>query len=272
MRTKPIISILIPVRNGESHIAETLDKVYQIPGVEIVVSDNHSLDGTLEVVRKYKNIRIVRPEQSLSMVENWNFVTSNASADFYKVVSHDDLVNVNSFSAQIKALEVNPLAVFAYSTRDLLFETSRRKLKLKSRAPKCEKIVLEALTLLKMVCRSGTNPVGETLCVTFRTSQMSLSESWVDIEMIYELETYTRALRKGPAILVPGKAGCFRIHSGSYTASISNFFRMAKKIRDWTQDQPEYLSLSARDKVLLQISTRLAAVKKFFIFFALKFL
>ena len=272
MTSNAIISVLIPVRNGESHIAETLEMFYQTPGVEIVISDNHSLDGTLKVLRKYKNIRIVRPQRSLSMIENWNFVTSHASADFYKMVSHDDLVNTASFSAQIKALEANPLAVFAYSKRDFLFETSRRKFKLKSRAQKSEIKFIEILTLLKMVCRSGTNPVGETLCVTFRTSKMSLSESWIDIDMICELETYARALRRGPAILVPEKAGYFRIHSGGYSASIGNFFIMARKIRDWIQDQPEYLNLSALDKVLLQASTRLVAVKKFSVFLVLKFL
>jgi glycosyltransferase involved in cell wall biosynthesis len=270
MTNTTTISVLVPVRNGESHIAETLERFYHTPGVEIVVSDNHSLDGTLEAVRRFKNIRIVRPEKSLSMVENWNFVTSYASADFYKLVSHDDLVHPDSFFSQIKALEANPQAVFAYSKRDFLFETSRRKLKLGSRAQKSEKIIFDTLALLKMVCRTGTNPIGETLCVTFRKSKMPIIDSWKDVEMIYELETYARALRIGPAMYVPEKAGSFRIHTKSYSASIKNYFLLAKNVRNWVSVQPEYPQLNTFDLINLEIQSRFIALKKQILFSILK--
>jgi glycosyltransferase involved in cell wall biosynthesis len=265
-----LVEILVPVRNGELHIAETVDKFYGLPGVEIVVSDNYSNDETVEVLKKYHNVKLVRPDDPLSMIGNWNFVTSRATADFYKLVSHDDLLNMNSVYSQLNALEKNPEAIFAFSARDFLFETPKRKVLLRSKSLKKERRIEDALSLLKMVCRTGTNPIGETLCVTFRKSKMNTLESWQDIEMIYELETYTRALRVGPAICVPGKAGSFRIHTKSYSASIENYFLLARTVRDWVASQPEYLNLNSTDLIRLHTQSRLVALKKQILFGILK--
>ena len=264
------ISILIPVRNGEKHLRETLQIVETIPRAEIIISNNFSTDGSIKTISEFKNVKVVNPSSSLTMIGNWNFTSKQGSSEYFKLVSHDDLVNTETIKSHLIALKSNPEAVFVFSPRDFLMETPKRKLKIKTPSIKFEKRISTSLELLKMVCQKGTNPVGETFCVTFRKSMMPMGDIWIDVEMIYELETYLRAIRIGPAILIPGKAGSFRVHTKSYSAGVADYFKLAKKVRAWVLFQPESSSLTKFDVISLHIMTRYVAIKKQFAFAILK--
>ena len=48
-----LITIIIPVRNCEKFISETLDILNTLPGLKILLADGNSSDSTINIVNKY---------------------------------------------------------------------------------------------------------------------------------------------------------------------------------------------------------------------------
>jgi rSAM/selenodomain-associated transferase 2 len=53
------ISIIIPTLNEEKVIERCLETVVNIPDIEVIVSDGGSIDKTVELVRGYKDVKVV---------------------------------------------------------------------------------------------------------------------------------------------------------------------------------------------------------------------
>ena len=92
----PSVAIAIPNFNGENYLDETLQSLQMqvVKPDEIVFSDNYSNDRSLEIIKKFPelNIKVVRPEKFLTMSDNWNFVASKISSDWFFLLSNDDLL------------------------------------------------------------------------------------------------------------------------------------------------------------------------------------
>ena len=102
------LSIGVPAYNQGSFLRATLKSLIeqQEPFDEIVVSDNHSTDETPEVIRAVQaehpgRVRMVRPPQHLSAVENWNFTTEQLGGEWVSLLSSDDLALPN-YSASVR--------------------------------------------------------------------------------------------------------------------------------------------------------------------------
>ena len=84
MASGPLVSVCIPVYNGEKYIGETIESVLKqtFKDFELVVCNNCSTDHTLDVVSKYQDprIRVVTNEQNVGMVGNWNVCLKEARA------------------------------------------------------------------------------------------------------------------------------------------------------------------------------------------------
>ena len=76
----PLVSIGLPVRNGERQIAETVRSVLdqRADRFELVISDNASTDSTEEICRQFARsdarIRYHRQPQNIGLVPNFNSV------------------------------------------------------------------------------------------------------------------------------------------------------------------------------------------------------
>jgi glycosyltransferase involved in cell wall biosynthesis len=60
---EPLVSVIIPVLNGERHIAACLESVIHqsYENIEIVVANNSSTDHTVEIVRGFEDPRLRIP-------------------------------------------------------------------------------------------------------------------------------------------------------------------------------------------------------------------
>ena len=94
------IAIAIPNLNGANFLPETLRSLQnQIEKPdEIVFSDNNSSDDSLEILKSFPdlNIRVVQPDSSLTMSENWNYAVTQTKSDWFFLLSNDDLLRNNS--------------------------------------------------------------------------------------------------------------------------------------------------------------------------------
>ena len=94
MPQPPKVTIAIPTYNRKAYLRQAiqsaLDQSY--PEVEVIVSDNCSDDGTVEVVAGIQDQRLVCLQQrkNLGMVGNWNACLERATGSFFLLLSDDD--------------------------------------------------------------------------------------------------------------------------------------------------------------------------------------
>ncbi len=261
------VTVAIPVKNGAEHIFETLCSLKGAEISQIIISDNFSTDKTGEIVKGFKEVTLLSPKKALNMIENWNFVTDSVNSEYIRLVSHDDLPNIESIIDHQSILDSNPDVGMVFSRRGFILETRRKQIILKP--GRFGKKVFETSTdLLKEICRSGTNPCGETFAVTIRRSLFGPSSpaiSWYGQEP-FELCTYMQLARSAKIFESPNPGGYFRVHLKSHSGGVRNYFNQANKFVEWVQDQPEFIQIPFKYRIFLKISAKFRAILRTLIF------
>ena len=125
---KALVSIGIPIYNGENKIADALDALVaqDYPNIEIIISDNGSTDRTRSVCEKYllldSRIRYLRSEKNSGTIWNFNRVFALSSGKYFMWAAHDDSRESSFISACVSELEKFPEAVLCQATTSLYIE------------------------------------------------------------------------------------------------------------------------------------------------------
>jgi glycosyltransferase involved in cell wall biosynthesis len=118
MTTMPTISVIIPAFNAQATIKETIASVQAqtFSDFEIIVIDDGSTDGTLELVSTIKDerLRIFSYENGGVAVAR-NRGISHATGEFIALLDADDLWTPDKLELQLAALQKYPEAGVAYS-------------------------------------------------------------------------------------------------------------------------------------------------------------
>ncbi len=120
MNSTPLVSIGVPVYNGEKSLARTLDcllgQTYK--NIELILSDNASTDATAQICQKYcaqdSRIRYVRQEKNLGLHGNWTYVADQARGEFFMWAAADDYWEPEFVEVLAKKLLEEPDAVSAF--------------------------------------------------------------------------------------------------------------------------------------------------------------
>ncbi len=126
---KPLVSILIPAYNAEKWIAYTLQSALEQtwPRKEIIVVDDGSADGTLEIARGFtsKGFTVVSVENRGASAAR-NHALQLSKGDYIQWLDADDLLAPNKIERQLAALRgvddprtllSGPWGYFNYRTR-----------------------------------------------------------------------------------------------------------------------------------------------------------
>ena len=109
METTPLVSVIIPVFNGERYLADTLRSVLSqtYRPVEIIVVDDGSTDGTAAIATAFKEVRYVpQKNQGHGMAKNNGFAA--ATADIIAFLDADDLWTPDKLGVQVGYMMKNP--------------------------------------------------------------------------------------------------------------------------------------------------------------------
>jgi glycosyltransferase involved in cell wall biosynthesis len=111
---KPRVSIGLPVFNGESFLAQTLDSILAqtYSDFELIISDNASTDKTEEICQAYATrdhrIRYFRNATNLGAAKNYNRVFELSSGEYFKWAAHDDLCAPEYLERCVEVLDRGP--------------------------------------------------------------------------------------------------------------------------------------------------------------------
>ena len=108
MKTKPMISVLIPVYNGEKYIGEAIESVlnqtYQ--NYELIIVDDKSQDSSCDLIKSYCDSRIHFEinKKNLGLTGNWNRCIQLATGKFITMLHQDDVMLNTNLEKKIKIL------------------------------------------------------------------------------------------------------------------------------------------------------------------------
>ena len=235
----PAISVCIPTYNGAKYIAQTIESILNqtFTDFEIIVSDDGSLDKTLEIVSSFNDPRIVRIDR-LSKVgaeANWNNAVATASASLVKLVCQDDILYPQCLEVEVETMSKseNQDVSFCFHLRDFVTPNSR-----KLRSHRVGYLNLQKYSkteILTKVVRSGGNPIGEPMAVTMRKLSLNSAGKFRG-DYVIDLDMWSKLSDQGSALFIEQHLSAFRISKTSWTSSLkksqlSSVRTLSKKLR-----------------------------------------
>jgi glycosyltransferase involved in cell wall biosynthesis len=121
----PLVSVIIPVHNGEKTIRETIESVLKqtCSDFELLVINDGSQDSTLELVSSFQDERLkVFSYSNAGLAATRNRGIDRARGEYISFIDADDLWTPNKLESQLKALQENLEAAVAYSWTDYINE------------------------------------------------------------------------------------------------------------------------------------------------------
>jgi glycosyltransferase involved in cell wall biosynthesis len=107
----PLVSFIIPVLNGERTIREAVDSCLRQThtDIEVVITDDGSTDGTLEMLRAAyggdSRVKIHSLERHRGKVAAYNHCFSHATGEFIAVLDADDIAVDDRIRLSLEAIE-----------------------------------------------------------------------------------------------------------------------------------------------------------------------
>lgn len=112
--TKPFISVIMSVYNGQEYLSEAFDSVLgqTYSNFEFLVCDDFSTDNTLDIIESYakkdNRIKVFRNYENKGLASSLNDLIRNSSGDFIARMDADDICLKDRFDVQIGFLLRNP--------------------------------------------------------------------------------------------------------------------------------------------------------------------
>ncbi|ADC73014.1 glycosyl transferase family 2 [Thioalkalivibrio sp. K90mix] len=107
---KPLVSVIMPAYNTAAYIAESVDSVLDqdYPGIELIVVDDGSTDGTVEVLRGYGDRLTLLTQQNQGAAVARNAGIAAAQGDFIAFIDSDDVWLPGKLTAQVLYMQQHP--------------------------------------------------------------------------------------------------------------------------------------------------------------------
>lgn len=211
----PLISIIVPVFNGEITIRDTLESVLNqtFSDFELITIDDGSQDSTLDIISQIPDSRIkVFSYSNAGLAASRNRGLAQASGEYISFIDADDLWTQDKLEAQLNALIKNPQAGVAYSWTDYIDESSqflRRGSHITVNGD-----VLEKLLLVNFL-ENGSNPLIR------REAFDSVGNFDESLPAAQDWDMWLRLAARYHFIAVPSPQILYRVSASSMSANVS---------------------------------------------------
>lgn len=235
----PKCSVCIPVYNCEKFVGSAIESVLSqtFKEYELVILNNHSTDGTSEVISRYKDprIRVINNERTLNVDDNWSKLLSEANGEYIKLLCADDSLRPSCLERQVSVLDdpLNKNVVLTCCGREIINEKGRVLYRMSLRGLKGK---LSGLNAIKKIVRAGINLIGEPSAVLFRAAILKNAGRFDGSNpFIIDLDMWSRMLLYGDLYVIPEYLSTYRISPSQWSVSIArtqsrDFKRLISKL------------------------------------------
>lgn len=109
MLQHPLVSICIPIYNGEKYIRETMDCVLgqTYRNIEVIISDNCSTDKGIDIIRGYNDsrVKIFSNQKNMGIKYNYLKVFTYATGKYMTFMGADDGMALDTIEKEVTILE-----------------------------------------------------------------------------------------------------------------------------------------------------------------------
>ena len=108
---KPLVSIVVPVYNGERYLRDSLDSIIAqtYPRIEVLVMDDASTDSTPDIIASYgDSVKHIRQGQNKGIYSNANDGIKLARGKYIAVYHADDVYDPRIVECEVDDLEHHP--------------------------------------------------------------------------------------------------------------------------------------------------------------------
>lgn len=125
----PRASVCIPVRNGERYLGTALASALaqHVDGLEVLVHDDASTDGTAEVMASFDDPRVhcMRHAAPLGVAANRDSCLAAARGEYVAWLDADDELLPGALARQLAVLDAHPDVMLAHAAHDVIDEDGR---------------------------------------------------------------------------------------------------------------------------------------------------
>lgn len=207
------ISVVIPVFNRRDLIAAAVQSALRqdVDGLEVVVVDNCSQDGTWELLQGIEDprLRCIRNESNVGLFGNFNRCAAQISGEYALFLCSDDRLESDFLSHAVGLLDAEPAAVLLSSRGRSIDRQGRDRGTIAERfAPGRYAGRSIPAAWFWSSYHYGANPLNCPSGAMFRTSALRACLPFrAEVGTPADVDMYLRVLRHGD-LLVTDKVGC----------------------------------------------------------------
>lgn len=211
----PLVSVLIPVYNGEPFLAECLDSVLaqNFGDFEVLIGDDCSKDGSAAVIQRYADrdprIRWWKNQKNLGIGGNWNACLREARADLIKFVLQDDKLLDASALRRLAGVMNGDRSVSLAVSASQRIDSRSEVLRLRNSFG--ESCVWDGKQIILRCFEANANLIGEPSLVMFRKSQAGRGFNERMVQLL-DLEMWFHLLEQGRFAHIAEPLCAFREH------------------------------------------------------------
>jgi glycosyltransferase involved in cell wall biosynthesis len=222
----PTVSVCIPTYNGEKFVERTLHSVFaqHYKDYEIVLGDDGSTDGTLDVVARFadERLRVVPGVSGVNAPANFNRLIAAAHGRYVKLLCQDDMLYPDCLGRQVEAMERGEEhgVVLVSCKRDIVDDHDR--VVYRNRGWHKAAGVVDGAWGMRANVRAGTNLIGEpsaTLCS--REVLQAVGGYSLDQSYMVDFDLWMRMLDRGNLHYVPESLCTFRVSRMSWSSRLA---------------------------------------------------
>ena len=245
--SRPLISVILPVYNGERTIEETIRSVLNqtFSDFELIIINDGSQDNTLKAIEKIEDTRIqVFSYPNAGQAASRNRGISKAKGEYIAFIDADDLWTHDKLEAQLDALQEHPTAALAYSWTDYIDESG--KLLHPGRHTTANGKVLEKL-IVNNFLENGSNPlIRKSVFEKVGVFEESLppAEDW---------DLWLRTAEEYEFVCVPAAQILYRVTVNSSSSNIIKQEQQCRKVLNSAFDRASDSLQSLKPKSLANL-------------------
>lgn len=235
MNCKTLISVCIPLYNGEEYLEKALESVsaQTYRNLEIIIVDDGSTDNSLSIVNNHlkgdSRIRLFKNQNRLGLAGNWNECIRCSNGEWIKFVFQDDFLAPDCIESMLEAIALSGKDVkVAFCRRKFIFDNPERldffDIEMRDRRffwdiyPTKTQITPPE-TLQIVASWKARNVFGEPTSFLIHKkvfSKIGLFDE--NFHHIVDTEYWLRAAINFDFLFIPEELAFFRVHQGSATA------------------------------------------------------
>jgi glycosyltransferase involved in cell wall biosynthesis len=126
MNSQSLISVVLPVYNGEKYLRQSIDSVLSQSGAsfELIIWDDCSTDGSSRIINRYSDNRIRRfaNSKNLGLFKTLNLAIDEAQSQWIRLWSQDDVMKGHCLQTESRFIAEHPGVGMIYCAVDTIDE------------------------------------------------------------------------------------------------------------------------------------------------------